>query len=274
VNAQLAKLQLHLIQGLRTSMRWLAARLVCAIVYAAAVAAAAAASSTKLEHSPCTIERITGASSNSVLRKSNQPYIWQLSEGWNAEFAEKVTAAALLETHAAANVVLSSSNSYSKDRAVSTFASYLDSLQAQQHTTNSTSATETWYMFGENFSTQWKSLEQQYRLPPGTDMYTASLSFGIGGYGSGVAFHTHGDGFSEVLVGAKRWLLYPPQAAFSWDPNATALQWLEQVYPTLSEAERPLECTIVPGEVLYFPAHWHHAIVNVAAYTAFMSTFV
>jgi ribosomal protein L16 Arg81 hydroxylase len=253
-------------------MRWLAARLVDATVLAAA--AAAVASSTQLENSPCTIERITGASSNSVLPRSDQPYIWQLSEGWNADFTEKVTAAALLETHAAASVVLSSSNSYSKDRAVSTFQSYVDSMQAQQHATNGSSATETWYMFGENFSTQWKELEQQYRLPPGTDMHTASLSFGIGGYGSGVAFHTHGDGFSEVLVGAKRWLLYPPQAAFSWDPDATAMQWLEQVYPTLNEAERPLECTIVPGEVLYFPAHWHHAIVNVAPYTAFMSTFV
>ena len=32
----------------------------------------------------------------------------------------------------------------------------------------------------------------------------------LGGYLSGVAFHFHGPGFSEVIHGSKQWFLFPP----------------------------------------------------------------
>ena len=37
--------------------------------------------------------------------------------------------------------------------------------------------------------------------------------------------------------------------------------------------ERPLECLIGPGDLLYFPKGWWHAIVNVGE-CVFMSTFL
>jgi len=58
-----------------------------------------------------------------------------------------------------------------------------------------------------------------------------------------------------------------------FDPSRTTLQWLEEVYPSLSPNDRPLECVIAPGEVLYFPNLWYHATLNLN-YTVFMSTFV
>eukprot|EP00611_Tribonema_gayanum_P022364 TRINITY_DN4471_c0_g1_i4.p1 TRINITY_DN4471_c0_g1~~TRINITY_DN4471_c0_g1_i4.p1 ORF type:complete len:130 (+),score=41.20 TRINITY_DN4471_c0_g1_i4:480-869(+) len=128
-------------------------------------------------------------------------------------------------------------------------------------------------MFGENFGAEWRDLYAHYTIPSTFTPAQAALSFGVGGFGSGVAFHMHGPGFSEVLHGAKRWLLYPPRTHFKWDPSATTLQWLTDVYPGLKAHERPLECVIAPGEVLYFPSAWYHAIVNVAPYTAFVSSF-
>jgi ribosomal protein L16 Arg81 hydroxylase len=37
--------------------------------------------------------------------------------------------------------------------------------------------------------------------------------------------------------------------------------------------DRPLECTLSSGDILYFPNMWWHATVNVDDYTAFVSTF-
>ncbi|KAM9013740.1 jmjC domain-containing protein 8 isoform 2-T2 [Ara ararauna] len=93
------------------------------------------------------------------------------------------------------------------------------------------------------------------------------------GSGSGVPFHWHGPGFSEVIFGRKRWFLYPPEKTPHFHPNETTLAWLHHTYPTLPPAERPLECTICPGEVLYFPDRWWHATLNLDT-SVFISTFL
>ena len=38
-----------------------------------------------------------------------------------------------------------------------------------------------------------------------------AYSFGVGGPLSGVPLHVHGPGFSETLIGRKRWWLAPPR---------------------------------------------------------------
>ena len=35
--------------------------------------------------------------------------------------------------------------------------------------------------------------------------------------------------------------------------NAPSVSWLRHDYPHLSSRERPYECTIYPGDLLYFP---------------------
>lgn len=95
------------------------------------------------------------------------------------------------------------------------------------------------------------------------------------GAGSGVPFHWHGPGFSEVIFGRKvstrvedefgvcssqhtrvtlysclqRWFLYPPEKTPEFHPNKTTLAWLLEIYPSLAPSARPLECTIQAGEV-------------------------
>ncbi|XP_075021934.1 jmjC domain-containing protein 8 isoform X7 [Calonectris borealis] len=93
------------------------------------------------------------------------------------------------------------------------------------------------------------------------------------GSGSGVPFHWHGPGFSEVIFGRKRWFLYPPDKTPHFHPNETTLAWLHRTYPALPPAERPLECTLRPGEVLYFPDRWWHATLNLDT-SVFISTFL
>lgn len=134
---------------------------------------------------------------------------------------------------------------------------------------------ETWYLFGETYSDEWKAFLQSYPLPPchtcTSDL--SALSFGIGNRGSGVQWHVHGPGFSESIHGRKHWVLYPPDDKPSYDPNYTSRYWMEHVYTTLSTRKRPWECTIHPREMIYFPDGWHHATINLDAYTVFVSTF-
>lgn len=37
--------------------------------------------------------------------------------------------------------------------------------------------------------------------------------------------------------------------------------------------DKPWECTINKGEMIYFPDQWHHATINLAKYTVFVSSF-
>ncbi|XP_061606072.1 jmjC domain-containing protein 8 isoform X5 [Phyllopteryx taeniolatus] len=93
------------------------------------------------------------------------------------------------------------------------------------------------------------------------------------GPGTGVPFHWHGPGYSEVIYGRKRWFLYPPDEEPPFHPNASTLAWLRDVYPRLPPRQAPLQCTVRPGQVLYFPTRWWHATLNLDA-SVFISTFL
>ncbi|XP_073218724.1 jmjC domain-containing protein 8 isoform X3 [Lepidochelys kempii] len=133
---------------------------------------------------------------------------------------------------------------------------------------------DTLYFFGDNNFTEWGSLFQKYMPPPFRIPGTSrAYSFGIAGSGSGVPFHWHGPGYSEVIFGRKRWFLYPPEKTPEFHPNKTTLSWLLDTYPFLPPEDRPVECTIHPGEVLYFPDRWWHATLNLDT-SVFISTFL
>ncbi|XP_032125302.1 jmjC domain-containing protein 8 isoform X1 [Sapajus apella] len=133
---------------------------------------------------------------------------------------------------------------------------------------------DTLYFFGDNNLTEWASLFRHYSPPPfGLPGTAPAYSFGIAGAGSGVPFHWHGPGYSEVIYGRKRWFLYPPEKTPEFHPNKTTLAWLRDTYPALPPSARPLECTIRAGEVLYFPDRWWHATLNLDT-SVFISTFL
>lgn len=202
-----------------------------------------------------------------------------------ARFRELTTLRRLAADWGEQVVTLSSANAFSYGRTKMRLDAYLDEMEAARWTGDAgQSADRTFYFFGEHGS-ELQPLLTQYRMPRYAQQDAAcaltsrappapepALSFGAAADGSGVPFHFHNDGFSEVMHGAKRWFLYrrePPE----FDANATSSQWLRRVYPTLPAHALPLECVIWPGDLLYFPKGWWHAIVNVGN-TVFMSTFL
>mmetsp|Transcript_60976 Transcript_60976/g.114972 ORF Transcript_60976/g.114972 Transcript_60976/m.114972 type:complete len:313 (+) Transcript_60976:101-1039(+) len=155
-------------------------------------------------------------------------------------------------------------------------------------------SSEAWYLCQSNF---WEDLISEYDPPPLLGGRTGARSFGLGRSGSGLPFHWHGAAFFEVTQGQKRWFFAPPHYDFSDAWGMSSLSWLHSLWGRTSvsfhrDAEKvqralldgessssvPLPqgvwtCTQGPGEVLYIPAGWWHATLNVGE-TVFFLDFV
>ncbi|NXS23014.1 JMJD8 protein, partial [Mystacornis crossleyi] len=218
----------------------------------------------------------------------------------NSAFRALCTREKLLAAFGPFPVRLSTANTYSYRKVDVPFQEYVEHLLKPQDPARLGS--DTLYFFGDNNFTEWGPLFQHYvpppfRIPGTSPAYSFGIAGGCGvgtcgrgsgrhwglspaptplpnaGSGSGVPFHWHGPGFSEVIFGRKRWFLYPPDKTPHFHPNETTLAWLQHTYPTLPPAQRPLECTLRPGEVLYFPDRWWHATLNLDT-SVFISTFL
>ncbi|XP_061456379.1 jmjC domain-containing protein 8 isoform X2 [Rhineura floridana] len=227
-----------------------------------------------MEEDSCTVERRDATLSYSLFIEQyafSRPVILRGITD-NLEFQAQCTKDKLLAKFGDRPVRLSTANTYSYRKVDLPFQDYVDQLLEPQDQTSLGS--ETLYFFGDNNFTEWGPLFRKYTPPPfripGT---TGVYSFGIAGPGSGVPFHWHGPGYSEVIFGRKRWFLYPPEKMPEFHPNKTTLSWLLDTYPFLPPWERPVECTIHPGEVLYFPDRWWHATLNLDT-SVFISTFL
>jgi hypothetical protein len=170
-------------------------------------------------------------------------------------------------------VILSASNSYTKAKVTKLLRDYIDENMAGEQTLASL-GNETFYLFGDNYGDEWDPL-MDHLQPNRYAGAENTLSFGLGAKGSGVPFHFHGGGFSEVFHGRKRWFLTPQGQAPPFDPDHSMLQWAHRQYPRLAQDQlaRLQECTIGPGEMLYFPSGWTHGVLNLDRWTSFVSTF-
>ncbi|XP_058290195.1 jmjC domain-containing protein 8 isoform X7 [Hylobates moloch] len=170
----------------------------------------------------------------------------------NSRFRALCSRERLLASFGHRVVRLSTANTYSYHKVDLPFQEYVEQLLHPQDPTSL--GNDTLYFFGDNNFTEWASLFRHYSPPPFGLLGTApAYSFGIAGAGSGVPFHWHGPGYSEVIYGRKRWFLYPPEKTPEFHPNKTTLAWLRDTYPALPPSARPLECTIRAGAVLPRP---------------------
>jgi hypothetical protein len=242
---------------------------------------------------PCDIRRVYLAAgdlwSRGMLetRGLTEPVIFVTDANRQRELAELVSIENLLENYGSSPVELRSSNSYSKDIHKVMLSEYIRDLPTAAAQTDGLS-NETFYLFGGSTGELWDKVEESYVLPGCKHCAAAGAVIpGLGGYHSGVAFHFHGPGFSEVIHGAKRWFLYPPKPveqgaqsssglAPGFHPDMSVAQWTADVYSYFEEdsAAKPLECVIRPGEILFFPDRWVHGIMNVEDYVFFVSVFL
>lgn len=243
----------------------------------------------RAESYPCNIRRIYNDDlfSRGILDTRilpDEPLIFVRSRETNRVLSDFARAEHLLATYGSSVVELRSSNSYSSGIRRVTLADYIHGLLASGEPGHSL-ANETYYLFGGNTGELWDEIERLYALPGCKHCGSAGAVIpGLGGNLSGVSFHFHGPGFSEVILGAKRWFLYPPvpsstkhqEAVPGFNPDMTVAQWVSDVHSTFDEnpSLKPLECVITSGEVLYFPDRWMHATLNTETYVFFVSTFL
>lgn len=178
----------------------------------------------------------------------------------------------MLDKYGRKIIRLSSANTHSYQKYDVTLQKYVNEILRPQKLNDL--GNETFYWFGDNNHTEWEELFDAYHPPPySLPNLTGAYSYGVAGAGTGVPFHFHGPGFAEVIYGRKRWFMYPPHQIPRFHPNYTTLQWLVDEYPRLSTFDMPLECTVGPGEVIYFPDHWWHGTLNIDT-SVFISTFL
>ena len=195
----------------------------------------------------------------------------------NSRFRRLVQKGPLLKAYGDSFITLSSANRNSYAKKEERLRKYVEAYIHRPQQIN-VSGADSWYHFGDNKHDEWSDVFRQY-IRPSTFTFGpySSLSFGIGSSGSGVPFHTHGHVFAEVFYGKKRWWLQEPHPHLEprFNGDESSLAWLLNVYPTLTEDERPRlhECVCDVGDMLYIPGLWHHATLNLGQ-TVFMSIFV
>ncbi|XP_074053180.1 jmjC domain-containing protein 8 isoform X2 [Macrotis lagotis] len=156
------------------------------------------------EEEPCTVDRRAELTYADFIRQYafSRPVILQRLTN-NSLFRDLCSREKLLAEFGAARIRLSTANTHSYHKVDLPFQDYVEQLLRPQDPRSL--GNDTLYFFGDNNFTEWGRLLRHYSPPPfrllGT---TAAYSFGIAGIGSGVPFHWHGPGYSEVIFGRKR----------------------------------------------------------------------
>lgn len=177
---------------------------------------------------PCTIDRVRVSEISfrafTTTYKNKKPVILTGMRERNERFRELSARDRLLKDWGDKPIVLSTANTHSYDKHVKTLREYATHHMQPQRL--DVSGDKTLYWFGDNNHSEWAAHFDEYRQPPFIPASAAvALSFGVGGPHSGVPLHIHGAGFSETIIGRKRWWLSPPKPKPKFHPNATALEW-------------------------------------------------
>ncbi|KNC53137.1 JmjC domain-containing protein 8 [Thecamonas trahens ATCC 50062] len=203
------------------------------------------------------------------------PVVLMLDEEVMAHFAAVTEREALLASMGNAMVTLSSSNTHSYTKVRGMLADYVTEEMPKAGSTSD--AEDSFYLFGDHTAEWYGFIDEHYTMPAvAASAPIVSPSFGIGGDGSGVAFHTHGPAFAHVVHGRKRWFLSPPDIQPDFDPSVTTSAWLASERYTASTRAAGsawIDCTLGPREMLFIPSGWWHATLNLGD-TVFISLFV
>jgi hypothetical protein len=245
-------------------------------VAAVAAALAAAAGVPPPEAAPCTIARVPVAELSAeeflTLHRHRHPLLlsgmtdgWRARARWSWEFLTSAASNASGAVNVGTGASLAASGMASARPTLSRFV--------QQHVKGDPEEGEEPgnppYIFDGSFFVGREDLQADYRVPLEYFPFQATqenITFYGGNAGTGLGFHKHGETINALVRGRKRWLIYRPESlslAMGMDASLSGAQWLQHVYPTLPAEARPEhECVQEAGEILYIPAFYHHATVN------------
>jgi hypothetical protein len=104
----------------------------------------------------------------------------------------------------------------------------------------------------------------------------------MGSARTGSPFHQDPNGTSAwnaVTHGHKRWALYPPwmsvpPGAYANGHNPNSLKWWTLIYPQLPPHEKPIEFIQNPGDLIFIPSGWWHAVLNLDETVSVTQNFV
>ncbi|KAH0898138.1 hypothetical protein HID58_047706 [Brassica napus] len=111
----------------------------------------------------------------------------------------------------------------------------------------------------------------------------------VGPERSGASWHVDPaltSAWNTLLFGRKRWALPPGKVPLGVavqvnedDGNVSidtpsSLQWWLDYYPLLADEDKPIACTLLPGETIYVPSGWWHCILNLEPTVAITQNFV
>jgi hypothetical protein len=192
----------------------------------------------------------------------------------NKQFLHLMQMDSILNRYGNKYITVTTANTHSYKKQYIKLHDYIN-LQRKTSATITKWGNETLYWFGDDLLNDQNWLNQilRYYKPPAYivgEFTQPSLSFGMGGQGTGVPFHFHGPGFQQMIFGRKRWYLSLEKPLF--DPNETTIQWaIDRRFRT----KQPFlyECTLYPGDIIFFPNLWWHATLNLD-FAIFLSTFL
>ncbi|KAI9092859.1 hypothetical protein DFS34DRAFT_667092 [Phlyctochytrium arcticum] len=135
------------------------------------------------------------------------------------------------------------------------------------------------YVFDDKFAQKAPELAMEYAVPDiFSEDYFSVLGeerppykwLVVGPARSGASWHVDPMGTSAwntLISGHKRWALYPPHCSppgLREDDEVppSTLLWYLEVYPHLPNHLKPIEILQEPGETIFVPAGWWHAVLN------------
>lgn len=120
----------------------------------------------------------------------------------------------------------------------------------------------------------WNSqLAQDAPTPRFFNNFTIVLKqFILGPTGSGAPPHFHRHAFNILVYGMKLWYLWPPSEAYFTFSHV--LKWQTKHLEGKFSETLATECVQRPGDVVYIPENWGHAVVNLADSIAVAYEFV
>lgn len=120
---------------------------------------------------------------------------------------------------------------------------------------------------------RWAHLQRDVRLPAlfshwAQDSRAPALTglgnvwLAIGGSGSGQSFHSHGEAFSALVWGRKRWFFVPASDAAPDVDGLTSLEFARRLPELRRRGAVVAECVQEKGSVMAIPAGVPHAVLN------------